>query len=53
MSTKDKIAMLAKYIVAIVRAIHDNAPECGRCPLSCTSACLDNLPEEIFDIAEG
>ena len=54
MKTDAKIRVLAEATKAIIDALHDKAPECGRCPLWGSPACMDGgIYKIIQELAEG
>ena len=54
MKTDAKIRVLAEATKAIIDALHDKAPECGRCPLWGSPACMDGETYGIIqELAEG
>ena len=54
MTTNEKIRVLAETVKGIIDALHDKAPECGRCPLWGSPACMDGENYEIIqELAEG
>ena len=54
MKTDAKIQVLAETTKAIIDGLHDKAPECGRCPLWGSPACMDGENYEIIqEIMEG
>ena len=54
MTTNEKIRVLAETVKGIIDALHDKAPECGRCPLWGSPACMDGAKGKIIqEIMEG
>ena len=55
MTQGEKIKVLARAIKEVALALHDAAPECGRCPLRCEPMCVSrgDTYDELTEIIEG